>query len=107
MHVSAIMRHDHPLHHKAINGGRSEPRAPLEEVARGVFSGKAFKGVHIVTVHGGDIGEQNELRVDGKLVKAKSYRRCIASMMARMMREAGVTKARGYSAVRSMVRLAK
>lgn len=89
-----IMRHDHPLHKKAICGGRSEPRAPLEEVARGVFSGKAFNGVHIVTIHGGDIGEQCELRVDGRLVKAKSHRRCMASMMKRMMREAGVTNGR-------------
>jgi hypothetical protein len=87
-----IMRLNHPLHRKAICGGRSEPRAPLVEVARGVFSGKAFKGTHIVTIHGGDIGERCELRVDGKLVKARSYRRCIASMMARMMREAGVKK---------------
>lgn len=89
-----IMRHDHPLHRKAIDGGMSAPRAQLVEVARGVFSGKAFNGTHIVTVHGGDIGEQCELRVDGKLVKARSYRRCMAAMMARMMREAGVTKGR-------------
>ena len=89
-----IMRLNHPLHRKAICGGRSEPRQPLEEVARGVFSGMAFNGTHIVTVHGGAIGEQCELRVDGKLVKARSYRRCIAAMMARMMRDAGITKAR-------------
>ena len=89
-----IMRHDHPMHRAAIAGGRSAPRAPLVEVARGVFSGKAFNSTHIVTVHGGDPGEQCELRVDGRLVKARSYRRCIAAMMARMMREAGITKAR-------------
>jgi hypothetical protein len=104
MHVSAIMRHDHPLHRKAICGGRSEPRAPLEEVARGVFSGKAFKGVHVVTIHGGGVGEQCELRVDGRLVTAKSYRRCLAAMMARMMREAGITKGKmsGQSVGRKM-----
>lgn len=89
-----IMRHDHQLHRKAICGGLSEPRAPLEEVARGIFSGKAFNGTHVVTVHGGAVGEQCELRVDGKVVKARSYRRCMAAMMARMMREAGVTKGR-------------
>lgn len=89
-----IMRHDHPMHRNAVTGGMSAPRAQLEEVARGVFSGKAFGGTHVVTIHGGDIGEQCELRVDGKLVKARSYRRCMAAMMARMMREAGVTKGR-------------
>lgn len=90
-----IMRHDHPMHRKAIQGGRSDPRQPLVEVARGVFSGKAFGNQeHIVTVMGGEIGEQCELRVDGKLVKARSYRRCMAAMMARMMRVAGVTKRR-------------
>lgn len=89
-----IMRHDHPMHRKAVAGGMSAPRAQLEEVARGVFSGKAFNGTHIVTIHGGGIGEQCELRVDGRLVKARSYRRCMAAMMARMMRVAGITKAR-------------
>lgn len=89
-----IMRHDHQLHRKAICGGLSEPRAPLEEVARGIFSGKAFNGTHVVTVHGGAVGEQCELRVDGRLVKAKSYRRCMSAMMSRMMREAGIVKGR-------------
>jgi len=73
----------------------SEPRRPLEEVARGVFSGKAFRGAtHTVVVLAGDIGERCEIIVDGRPLRARSYQRCMAAMMARMMRVAGTTKAR-------------
>jgi len=87
-----IMRHDHPLHRKAITGGRSAPRAPLVEVAKVVLSGSAFGGQHVITVLAGEFGEKCDLLVDGRPIKARSYRRCMTAIMARVMRVAGITK---------------
>ena len=83
-----IMRHDHPMHRRAINGGRSEPRQPKAEVLRCVFSGAAVGGrEHVVTVLAGDMGERCQMVVDGVPTKAASWSRCRAAVVKRVFRE--------------------
>ena len=83
-----IMRLSHPLHIRAINGGRYEPRQTKIEVLRCVFTGPAVGGrEHVVTVLAGEHGERCQMVVDGVPTKAASWARCRAAVVKRVFRE--------------------